>query len=275
MNETVASSSFNSSSENLWKAVPSVIIYTKDEKIVIPTTPQKDEQQASTPVNPSLPHFHVSYWMFYPFSQGKTICTLNLGVLGPIPIPLIFNMCLGSRKEFGSHVGDWEHVSIVFRGKMEPDEMYVSAHDAGAFYTYDRLTGTFEYKSQETRKGILQHPVFPKTVVTSENHPVLFAAEGSHGLWGSPGKHRFVRVPRLYDVNGFGQPWQTWNNVEIIYGDSRTKRSINPNWMKYRGKWGNPKSKCHPLRRIGLHVCEQTDGPTGIPKKISHFKCSA
>lgn len=95
--------------------------------------------------------------------------------------------------------------------------MYVSAHDAGAYYTYDRLTGTFEYKSQETRKGILQHPNFPKTVVTSENHPILFAAEGSHGLWGSPGKHRFVRLPRLYDVNGFGQPWQTWNNVEIIY----------------------------------------------------------
>lgn len=82
--------------------------------------------------------------------------------------------------------------------------MYVSAHDAGAFYTYDRLTGTFEFKSQETRKeasiNLLQHPVFPKTVITSDNHPVLFAAEGSHGLWASPGKHRFVRVPRLYDV---------------------------------------------------------------------------
>lgn len=48
----------------------------------------------------------------------------------------------------------------------------------------------------------------------------------------------------------------------------------NPNWMKYRGKWGNPKTKCHPLRRIGLHVCEQTDGPHGIPKKSSHFTCT-
>lgn len=98
-------------------------------------------------------------------------------------------------------------------------EMYVSAHDAGAFYTFDRLTGTFEFKSQETRKGILQQPNFPKTVITSDNHPVLFSAEGSHGLWATPGKHRFVRVPRLYDINGFGQPWQTWNNVEVIYND--------------------------------------------------------
>lgn len=102
----------------------------------------------------------------------------------------------------------------------------MSAHDAGAFYTYDKLTGTFEYKRQETRKGILQHPVFPKTVITSDNHPVLFAAEGSHGLWASPGKHRFVRVPRLYDINGFGQPWQTWNNVEIIYNDAKCKNGM-------------------------------------------------
>lgn len=51
--------------------------------------------------------------------------------------------------------------------------------------------------------------------------------------------------------------------------------SNNPNWMKYRGKWGNPKTKCHPLKRIGLHICEITDGPSGIPKKVSHFQCSA
>lgn len=104
--------------------------------------------------------------------------------------------------------------------------MYVSAHDAGAYYTFDRLTGTFEFKSQETRKGLLQQPVFPKTVITSENHPVLFSAEGSHGLWATPGKHRFVRVPRLYDVNGFGIPWQTWKNVEMIYNDERGKLSL-------------------------------------------------
>lgn len=99
--------------------------------------------------------------------------------------------------------------------------MYVSAHDAGAYYTFDRLTGTFEFKSQESRKGIFQKPNFPKTVITSENHPVLFSAEGSHGLWATPGKHRFVRVPRLYDINGFGEPWQTWKNVEVIYDDVR------------------------------------------------------
>jgi hypothetical protein len=52
------------------------------------------------------------------------------------------------------------------------------------------------------------------------------------------------------------------------------KRSLNPNWFKYRGRWGNPKSKCHPLKKIGLHFCQWSDGPTGIPRKEAHFDCT-
>lgn len=233
-----------------------------------------DIENTVNPTQHGIPNFHVTYWMFYPYSQGKTMCTLNLGPFGRMPIPLIFGNCIGSRKDFGSHVGDWEHMSLFFTGSSEPSAMYVSAHDAGAYYSYNRLTGTFEFRSQETRKGILQRPNFPKTVTTSFKHPVLFAALGSHGLWTAPGKHRFVRVPRLYDVNGFGTPWYTWKDVDITYENLRSQRSLAPNWFHFKGKWGNPKSKCHPLRRIGLNLCEYTDGPTGIPLKPAHFHCS-
>lgn len=123
-------------------------------------------------------NFHVTYWMFYPYSQGKAMCSIDLGPFGPVPIPLIFGFCFGERKEFGSHVGDWEHVSLHFKNNQkEPQEMYVSAHDAGAYYTYNPVVGLFEFKKQETRKGIFQKPSFPKTVMTSKNHPVLFSAE--------------------------------------------------------------------------------------------------
>ncbi|KAH8255898.1 hypothetical protein KR026_001295 [Drosophila bipectinata] len=223
-----------------------------------------------------LPGFHVTYWMFYPYSQGKTMCTVSLGPLGRIPFPAVYGYCLGNRKDIGSHVGDWEHMSLYFNGDSEPQAMYVSAHDAGAFYSYNRLTGSFEFRRQETRKGILQRPNFPKTVTTFKNHPVLFAAKGSHGLWTAPGKHRFVKVARLYDINGFGTPWNTWKAVDISYENLRSYgRSLVPDWLTYRGKWGNPKSKCHPFRRIGLNFCEFTDGPTGIPLKEPHFQCGA
>jgi hypothetical protein len=121
----------SNNSDGQWKAMKpqNVIIYSKDDQKVLPSMPQSitvdeikiihEKPQAIT----DIPHFHVTYWMFYPFSQGKTVCTLNLGPLGPIPIPLvpIFNICLGTKKEFGSHVGDWEHMSLFFRGRMEPD----------------------------------------------------------------------------------------------------------------------------------------------------------
>ncbi|XP_067644074.1 probable serine/threonine-protein kinase ndrD isoform X2 [Eurosta solidaginis] len=223
----------------------------------------------------NVPSFHVTYWMFYPYSQGKTMCTLSLGPLGSIPFPAVYGFCLGRRKDIGSHIGDWEHMSLYFNGAAEPEAMYVSAHDAGAYYSYNRLTGSFEFKKQETRKGILQRPNFPKTVTTFNNHPVLFAAKGSHGLWTAPGKHRFVKVARLYDINGFGTPWNTWKSVDITYENFKSYgRSLVPSWLSFKGKWGNPKSKCHPFRRIGLNFCEYTDGPTGIPLKEPHFQCN-
>lgn len=133
---------------------------------------------APKPAIDTINGFHVTYWMFYPYSQGKVMCSIDLGVLGPIPIPLIFGFCFGERKEFGSHVGDWEHVSLFFSGEHnEPEEMYVSAHDAGAYYSYNTQSRLFEFRKQETRKGIFQKPSFPKTVRTSKNHPVLFSAE--------------------------------------------------------------------------------------------------
>ncbi|XP_023246281.1 uncharacterized protein LOC106647653 [Copidosoma floridanum] len=229
------------------------------------------QQHKQKPQRPPL-HFHVTYWMFYPYSEGKAVCVLDLGFLGSWPIPNIGGMCLGVLKEYGSHVGDWEHVSLYFKGKDHPVAMYVSAHDAGAFYRYEALSGTFVYESQETRKGgLFQKPTFPERVFTSQgSHPVLFSARGSHGLWTAPGKHKFVRLPRLYDESGFGTPWPTWRKLELLWD---WESNAMPGWMTFTGKWGNPKSNCHPLARFGFNICEFVDGPTGIPMKRMNFKC--
>lgn len=61
-------------------------------------------------------------------------------------------------------------------------------------------------------------------------------------------------------------------DVNCLLFTERSQQS--PAWIQYKGRWGNPKSKCHPLKRIGLHFCEYADGPTGIPLKESHFQCS-
>lgn len=86
-------------------------------------------------------------------------------------------------------------------------------------------------------------------------------------------------MPRLYDINGFGKfiykfcwikihfshfitgiPWTTWDNVKIFFSDRMDYDKSTPSWLKFRGKWGNQRSKCHPLTRVGLHLCEISDG---------------
>lgn len=216
-------------------------------------------------------HFHVTYWMFYPFSEGKTICVLDLGFFGSWPIPIVGEVCIGTLKEYGSHIGDWEHMSLYFKDNEYPLAMYVSAHDAGAFYQYDPRNGTFVYESQETRKGLFQKPMFPEKVYTAAgSHPILFSARGSHGLWTAPGKHKFVRVPRLYDESGFGTAWPTWKRLELLLEEDNEPL---PGWMTFKGKWGNPSSNCHPLAKLGFNICEFVDGPTGIPMKKFNFRC--
>ncbi|KAF7278864.1 hypothetical protein GWI33_007872 [Rhynchophorus ferrugineus] len=55
-----------------------------------------------------LPSFQVTYWMFYPYNEGKEIC-----FLGKVPAPLIFSKCFGHYRKLGNHIGDWEHLCMT------------------------------------------------------------------------------------------------------------------------------------------------------------------
>lgn len=122
---------------------------------------------------------------------------------GRVPTPKIFNKCFGNIRTLGNHVGDWEHMSLSFAGKTTPDKLYLAVHDAGVYYQYDEKRRYFKYESKIIRKGVAQVPKFPQIVRAQGGHPVLFSAYGSHGLWGAPGEHDFIRVPKLTDRNGF------------------------------------------------------------------------
>lgn len=208
------------------------------------------------------PHFHVVFWIFYPYNEGKEVC-----LLGKVPTPLLFSSCIGQRKIIGNHVGDWEHISLSFSGKPYPDKLYVSVHDAGVYYKYEPISNLFKYEKQVTRKGILQRPQFPPVVRRQKGHPVLFSAYGSHGMWSAPGEHYYVRVPRLIDRNGYGTIWETWKSLQIFHLD----RDKLPAWIMFKGKWGNPQSNCFLFKKLG--ICEYSDGPMGILERKQDFYC--
>lgn len=206
--------------------------------------------------------FHVAYWIFYPYNEGKEVC-----FIGKVPTPLIFNRCFGKMKTMGNHVGDWEHVSLSFAGKPYPSHLYLSVHDAGVYYKYDPMRRIFQYESKVIRKGVVQPPKYPQIVRMQGGHPVLFAARGSHGLWSAPGEHEFVRVPRFTDKSDFGTPWKTWNNVSFHH----VGIDPIPDWMSFEGKWGNAKANCLLFQKLGL--CEYTEGPSGVIRNKQDFYC--
>lgn len=121
----------------------------------------------------------------------------------------------------------------------------------------------------------IDHPVHITThiilmhVICIGGHPVLFAAEGSHGLWSTPGDHEFIRVPKVLDKTGFGRPWKTWATVKFHH----IGRTEMPAWMTFKGKWGNPKTKCVLLKKLGL--CEYTEGPRGLLRDHQDFYCQS
>ncbi|XP_045618082.1 uncharacterized protein [Procambarus clarkii] len=220
-----------------------------------------------------LPHeqqFTVTYWMFYPYNYGKKICTANLGfILGHVFKLPINGVCLGEEITMGSHVGDWEHVSIKFKGST-PVQMYVSTHTFGAYYTYDPRLNKFLYADEDVREGINMSPIYPQTVQLTGFHPILYAAQGSHGLWGAPGIHQYMSIPLLKDATGIGMEWKTWLNLKVIDLSNPATIKQHSHWWYYEGRWGNPSIKCHILM---LGFCEHTRGPTGIPLKRINFPC--
>ncbi|CAH1111590.1 unnamed protein product [Psylliodes chrysocephalus] len=220
-------------------------------------TPENDVEE-----NGENLYFHVSYWIFYPYNEGKKVC-----VIGGVPTLQVFNTCLGSLKTLGNHVGDWEHMSLSFVGKNVPQSLYLAVHDTGAYYTYNEQNRYFQFDHPAKRKAVAQIPKFPPILYNQGDHPVIFSANGSHGMWAIPGENQFNKVPKLSDTTGYGVPWKTWNNVKIYH----LGLDPLPYWMSFRGKWGNPKTNCLLFKKLG--ICEYSDGPEGIIRQTQDFYC--
>ncbi|XP_046661754.1 putative vacuolar protein sorting-associated protein TDA6 [Homalodisca vitripennis] len=223
-----------------------------------------------TPCDSTYKSLIITYWFFYPYNEGKVVCTVPLGKARALPVPKVFKKCLGKRTAFGSHVGDWEHMSLQIKDSV-PDSLYLSVHTVGAYYTYDKVSGCFVLSSIK-RRGISQVQDPPSTVQIDDGHPIVFVANGSHALWGSVGTYQYskLNLNLLKDVVDYGTAWNTWERLEVY----STEEQI-PDWYNYRGRWGNPRSGCLALSRLGLrNVCVHTDGPDGLSTRRMAISCT-
>ena len=189
------------------------------------------------------------YFFYYPYNRGKEV------------IDTIF----------GSHVGDWEHVTMRLMWayddqtgwSLQPVQMYIGAHDFGGIYDWDQIT-----KFEGT-------------------HPVVYSAWGSHGVWLTAGEHDYgevcyvVACEDLTDWTSEGTAWDTWSNIAAF--DYNAKQglggSIWPLWMSddftNPGTCGDPSDPaCGPIYRWGnmrrgevFGYYRLEDGPTGPVSK--------
>jgi hypothetical protein len=137
--------------------------------------------------------------------------------------------------EWGNHVSDIEIFAIEFVNRVP----------IRATCNYHRWNVTKEWDdpSIERVKGTL--------------HPIIYSAQGSHGLWFSEGDHVYHQNPTLIDKTSKGKEWSTWEDLVII-----TPYDFNYiDWLKiYR--WGNP-STDFPIDNCYFGYCRLENGPVG------------
>ena len=99
----------------------------------------------------------------------------------------------GIRVTFGNHFCDGDH-SLMRIQNGQPKLLQLNVHTMGALYEYNNDTSNFDFVSGEKYDVAgVDFPVeYPDTVNTINGHPEIFVSNGSHGNWGSAGKHRYL-----------------------------------------------------------------------------------
>lgn len=159
---------------------------------------------------------------------------------------------------WGSHVGDWEHLTVRLNANLQPVKVYMSQHADG------EVAGWWEINK----------------AAGAGNRVVIYCAWGSHGLYKTGGDHDYGPLNMFTDACSEGTRWETTAALETFDYNARNGlgSSTWPRWMDtdyttpgaspeipasntiYR--WGNPKEGASAFGESQLN-----DGPTGPPDK--------
>jgi hypothetical protein len=190
----------------------------------------------------------IIYWAFFPYNRGKKVC---IGLM-------IYNTCLGKYFSFGHHVGDWEHVTVRFKN-YKVYSIYMKVHDEKITQEFG---GEFLWNGTAFRKG-------SKSIqMLSQSHAVVYAAQGSHGMWSSSGVHTYKKLPngdQLNDKCSNGISWYTWKRLKLFQYRSDDNYQGEFSFVGFKGFWGNEKRGC--LVEWISGECVLNSGPTGPIQK--------
>lgn len=141
----------------------------------------------------------IQYYFFYPYNDGWT--TFN-------------------------HEGDWEHITVTLDGNHNFYRAYYAAHNnEGKVYTAQQIMFADRFGNIAPSNQKLQGDY---------THPVVLSAKGSHASYPTAGEQD--RFPLPDDETGWGQLWNTYNNV-VNVGELGNPQN-GQTFIKYAHLWG-------------------------------------
>ncbi|HKO57283.1 MAG TPA: Vps62-related protein [Thermoanaerobaculia bacterium] len=149
---------------------------------------------------PSQPsHLDIQYMFFFPYNGDIFLLSI-----------------------FGSHEGDWEHVTVrIDTSSNTIFAIYFSSHDSEGKWWNQPSTSSSSQDGYQLNSG----------------HPVVYCALSSHASypWAGTFKRLFGTANDI-TADG-GSVWQTWTNVVNV---GTTDTPLNgQTWITYSGRWGS------------------------------------
>ncbi len=129
-------------------------------------------------------YLSLVYFVYTPYNYGKDI----------------------AGHAYGNHIGDWEHISVNLiieennsTTKVRPAFLEISYHEWREYYDWN-------------------------DVEMEGNHPVVYIALKSHGIWNREGVNVYknIYITRLKDECSKGYAWDSWNTLETFVYDALT-----------------------------------------------------
>ena len=129
------------------------------------------------------------YWQYYKKDDGRTTA-------------YVYWLFYGYNNFLNKHEGDWERVGV---------QLVDGKPDALTFWKHN--DGPCRVKWPDAEQV--------------DDHPVAYAAAGSHGSYPHPGHYTVNTVGT--DVTSAGTRWSTWNTARPV---------VDQPWWGYKGYWG-------------------------------------
>lgn len=155
--------------------------------------------------------------------------------------------------DFGTHVGDWEHVMLRFKtAGSAPEALWYSQHGNGQAFRY----GAVEKDGDGVR-------------------PVVYVARGSHANYAIPGTHAHgipnLNLPggALEDYTDKGRRWDALGSSWVYAFDAESGKftaygDAPVAWLGFAGRWGDQEYPKSDKRQVDLFGQKKfVSGPTG------------